>query len=73
MEGAPLLPERNELAGLKDYGNDPRVGLPRKDDSTSVYNRVVACQLDSQAPTFGLPCKVAPDRKKIRRHNVEAC
>jgi hypothetical protein len=58
MEDALLLPERNELAGLKDYGNDPRVGLPRKDDSTSVYNRVVACQLDSLAPTLGLPERV---------------
>jgi hypothetical protein len=46
-----------EAAG-KDDGNDPRVGLPRKDDSTSVYYRVVARQLDSQAPTYGLPFKI---------------
>lgn len=40
----------------KDKGNDPGVGLPRKDDSTSViYFRVVACPLDNQPPLFALP------------------
>jgi hypothetical protein len=50
----------------KNDGNDPRVGLPRKDDSTSVYYRVVACQLDSQAPTSGLPSKIV----QITKHRT---
>lgn len=40
-----------------DDGSDPSVGLPRKDDSTSVIYRVAAYQLECPTPLVALPAK----------------
>lgn len=41
--------------GEIDRGSDPGVGLPRKDDSTSVNYWVAARRLDTLVPHFALP------------------
>src|SRR6185295_6868117 len=63
---------------VKDDGGDPSVGLPRKDDSTSVIYRIAAYPLDTPTPraalpaigTLGLFCAAKEKGAQIRYYSI---